>query len=73
MCITLTLPTVIIIAHSQIQLTTSCTQLQAQLVNEADIIVMPHGAAFGDIIFAAQGSVIVHIGATEGTQAECAA
>ncbi|CAL8465876.1 g5412 [Coccomyxa elongata] len=39
---------------------------QAKLMNGADIIVIPHGAAFGNLLFAPQRSIILHIGASEG-------
>ncbi|KAL3140966.1 hypothetical protein ABBQ32_005488 [Trebouxia sp. C0010 RCD-2024] len=38
-------------------------QQQAELLNWADIIVVPHGATFGNIVFTARRSVIVHVSA----------
>ena len=47
--------------------------IQAELINGADILVIPHGAAFGNLIFAPKKSVIVHIGASESACPECPA
>ena len=41
--------------------------MQATLFDWADVIVSPHGAAFGNIAFMAVQSVVVHVSANEGT------
>ena len=43
--------------------------MQAKLFDSADILIIPHGATFGNVIFAARQSIIVHVSATEGVQA----
>ena len=43
---------------------TPCSQ--AKLHNGADILVVPHGANFGNIIFNSAKSVVVHVSADEG-------
>ena len=40
--------------------------MQAKLIDSADILVIPHGSTFGNVIFAARKSVIVHISSSEG-------
>ena len=40
--------------------------MQARLIDSADILVIPHGSTFGNVIFAARKSVIVHISSSEG-------
>ena len=39
---------------------------QAEWLNWADVIVVPHGATFGNIVFTAKRSVIVHVSAGAG-------
>ena len=36
------------------------------MIDSADVLVMPHGATFGSITFAAVKSVIVHVSASKG-------
>ena len=37
-----------------------------ETVNSADVLVMPHGATCGELIYAAEKSVIVHVSAFKG-------
>ena len=50
--------------QSRQNLDTPCSQ--AKLHNGADILVVPHGANFGNIIFNSAQSVVVHVSADEG-------